>query len=178
VTGSQKAFGCPPGLAMISVSPKAWDAVARSKMPRFYWDFQRMREAHSDGSTPYTPAVTVFFGLSAALELMDQEGNEARFARHARGGDLVRQGVLEMGLGLFADPPYNSNVVTAITLPEGVSPQTVREELRAHYNTVIAGGLGKLKDSVVRIGHVGFFTEEDLTKTLEQLDTVVKRLKR
>jgi aspartate aminotransferase-like enzyme len=178
VTGSQKAFGCPPGMSMISVSPKAWDAVARSKMPRFYWDFQRMREAHSEGSTPYTPAVTVFFGLSAALELMDQEGNEARFARHVRAGDLVRHGVLDMGLGLFADPPYNSNIVTAITLPEGISPQTVREELRARYNTVIAGGLGKLKDSVVRIGHVGFFTQEDLTKTLEQLDTVVKRLKR
>jgi len=177
VTGSQKAFGCPPGLSMISVSPKAWDAVARAKMPRFYWDFQRMREAHSEGSTPYTPAVSVFFGLSTALELMDQEGNEARFARHARAGDLVRHGVLDMGLGLFADPPYNSNVVTAITLPEGFSPQAVRDELRARYNTVIAGGLGKLKDSVVRIGHVGFFTEDDLTKTLEQLDTVVKIVK-
>jgi len=178
VTGSQKAFGCPPGLAMISVSPRAWEAVARSTMPRFYWDFQRMREAHKEGSTPYTPAVSVFFGLSAALELMDQEGNEARFARHARAGDLVRHGVLDMGLGLFADPPHNSNVVTAITLPEGISPQAVREELRARYNTVIAGGLGKLKQSVVRIGHVGFFNQEDLTKTVEQLDAVVKSLKR
>jgi aspartate aminotransferase-like enzyme len=146
-------------------------------MPRFYWDFQKLREAHNEGSSPYTPAVSVFFGLSAALELMEIEGAEARFARHARAGDLVRHGVLEMGLGLFADPPHNSNIVTAITLPEGIAPKDVRDELRSRFNTVIAGGVGKLKDSVIRIGHLGFFTEEDLTKTLEQLNAVVKSLK-
>ena len=178
VAGSQKAFGCPPGLSMISVSPKAWEAVARSTMPRFYWDFQKMREAHNEGSAPYTPAISVFFGLSAALELMETEGAEARFARHARAGDLVRHGVVEMGLSLFADPPHNSNIVTAISMPDGISPGDVRAELRARYNTVIAGGVGRLKDSVIRIGHLGFFSEEDLTKTLEQLDAVVKSLKR
>jgi aspartate aminotransferase-like enzyme len=178
VTGSQKAFGCPPGLAMISVSPKAWEAVARSTMPRFYWDFQKLREAHNEGSTPYTPAVTVFYGLAAALDLMAAEGAEARQARHARAGDLVRNGVLEMGLSLFADPPHCSNVVTAVTLPEGMSPKEVRDEMRARYNTILAGGQGRLADSMIRIGHLGFFTEEELVATLEQLDMVVKSLKR
>ncbi len=178
VTASQKAFGCPPGLTMISVSPKAWEAVARSRMPRFYWDFQKLREAHKEGSTPFTPAVSVFYGLSAALDLMEQEGAAARFARHQRAGDLVRNGVLDMGLGLFADPPHNSNIVTAVTMPEGISPKDVREELRARYNTVVAGGPERLKDSIIRIAHMGFFVEEDLTTTLEQLDTVVKSLKR
>jgi aspartate aminotransferase-like enzyme len=178
VAGSQKAFGCPPGLAMISTSPKGWEAVGRSKMPRFYWDFQRLREAHNEGTTPYTPAVTVFYGLSAALELMEQEGAEARFARHARAGDLVRNSVLEMGLSLFADPPHCSNVVTAVSLPEGMSPKDVRDELRSRYNTVVAGGQGRLADSLIRIGHLGFFTEQELVTTLEQLDAVVKSLKR
>src|SRR6266540_1331215 len=177
VTASQKAFGCPPGLTMISVSPKAWEAVARSRMPRFYWDFQKLREAHKEGSTPFTPAVSVFYGLSAALDLMEQEGAAARFARHQRAGELVRNGVLDMGLGLFADPPHNSNIVTAVTMPEGISPKDVREELRARYNTVVAGGPERLKDSIIRIAHMGFFVEEDLTTTLEQLDTVVKSLK-
>jgi aspartate aminotransferase-like enzyme len=178
VTGSQKAFGCPPGLTMISVSPRAWEAAAVARLPRFYWDFQRLREAHNEGTTPYTPAVSVFFGLSAALDLMEREGASARFARHARAGDLVRNGVLEMGLGLFADPPHNSNVVTAITLPEGISPKDVRDEMRARFNTIIAGGQGRLKDNVIRIGHLGFFTEEELSTTLEQLDAVVKSVKR
>jgi aspartate aminotransferase-like enzyme len=178
VTGSQKAFACPPGLAMLSVSPKAWEAVARSTMPRFYWDFQKLREAHNEGSTPYTPAVTVFFGLAAALDLMAQEGAEARYTRHARAGDMVRNGVLEMGLGLFADPPYCSNVVTAVTMPEGIAPKDVRDEMRARYHTILAGGLGRTADSVIRIGHMGFFTEEELTTTLEQLEAVVKSLRR
>jgi aspartate aminotransferase-like enzyme len=178
VTGSQKGFGCPPGLAMISVSPKGWEAAARSTMPRFYWDFQKLREAHNEGSTPYTPAVTIFYGLSAALELMEQEGAEARQARHTRAGDLVRSGVLEMGLSLFADPPHCSNIVTAVTLPEGMAPKDVRDELRSRYNTIVAGGLGRTADSVIRIGHVGFFTEQELVTTLEQLDAVVKSLKR
>jgi aspartate aminotransferase-like enzyme len=178
VAASQKAFGCPPGLAMISVSPRAWEATARSTMPRFYWDFQKMREAHNEGSTPYTPAVSVFYGLSAALDLMDQEGAPARFARHERAGNLVRGEVLDMGLGLFADPPHNSNVVTTVSLPEGMAAREVSEAMRLRYNTIIGGGQGKLRDSVIRIGHLGFFTEEDLTTTLEQLDAVVKSMKR
>jgi aspartate aminotransferase-like enzyme len=178
VTGSQKGFGCPPGLAMISVSPKGWEAVGRSTLPRYYWDFRKMRDAHNEGSAPFTPAVTVFYGLDTALDLMEQEGREAVFARHARGGDLVREGVLELGLELFADPPYNSNVVTAVKVPQGLTARDIRDALRTQYNTIIAGGQGQLKESIVRIGHLGFFTEEDLTKTIEQLGAVLKGLGR
>ena len=176
VTGSQKAFGCPPGLSMISVSPKAWEAAARARMPRYYWDFQRMREGHSEGSAPYTPAVTVFYGLDAALDLMEREGREAIFARHARAGDLVREGVLDLGLELFADPPHNSNVVTAVNVPEDLTANEIRAEMRAQYNTIIAGGQGHVADRVVRIGHLGFFAEEDLTRTVQQLGAVLKSL--
>jgi aspartate aminotransferase-like enzyme len=176
VTGSQKAFGCPPGLAMISVSPKAWEAAARARMPRFYWDFQKMREGHNEGSAPYTPAVTVFYGLDAALELMEREGREAVIARHARAGDLVREGVLDLGLELFADPPHNSNIVTAVKVPKGLTAQEIRAEMRAKYNTIIAGGQGRIADSIVRIGHLGFFAEADLTHTVQQLGAVLKSL--
>jgi aspartate aminotransferase-like enzyme len=178
VTGSQKAFGCPPGLAMISVSPRAWEAAARSRMPRFYWDFQKMREAHNQGTAPYTPAVTVFYGLDAALDMMEREGRAAIFARHARAGDLVREGVLDLGLELFADPPHNSNIVTAIKAPKGLTPKELRDGLRAKYNTIDAGGQDRLKDSIIRIGHLGFFTEEELSRTIEQLGAVLKSLGR
>jgi aspartate aminotransferase-like enzyme len=176
VTGTQKAFGCPPGLSMISVSPKAWEAASRSTMPRFYWDFRAMRQAHNEGSTPQTPAITIFYGLDAALELMEHEGREAIFARHARAGDLVRESVIELGLELFADPPHNSNSVTAIKVPKGISSKEIRDALRLQHNTIIAGGLGRFKDSVLRIGHLGFFAEADLTRTTEQLGAVLKRL--
>ena len=176
VTGSQKGFACPPGLAMISVSANAWDAVGRSTMPRFYWDFQKMRDAHNEGSAPYTPAITVFYGLDVALELMEQEGHMECIARHARTGELVRTGVRELGLELFADPAHASNIVTAIKVPDGLTPKDIRDPLRINYNTIIGGGQGKLKEQIVRIGHLGFFTEEDLTTTLEQLGTVLKGL--
>jgi aspartate aminotransferase-like enzyme len=176
VAGSQKAFGCPPGLAMISVSPRAWEAIDRATLPRFYWDFRKMRDAHAEGSAPYTPAVSLFYALDAALDLMEQEGYDARVARHARGGELVRSGVRELGLELFADPAYASNIVTAIKVPEGLTPKDIRDPLRIDYNTIIAGGQGKLKESIVRIGHLGFFTEEDLTTTLEHLGAVLKDL--
>lgn len=178
VTGSQKAFGCPPGLAMISVSQRAWAAVAQSKMPRFYWDFQKMRDAHNEGSAPYTPGVTVFYGLDAALELMEQEGREAIFARHAHAGNVVRDGVRALGLELFADLAYASNIVTAIKVPAGLTPKDIRDPLRTKYNTIIAGGQGKLKESIVRIGHLGFFTEADLTTTVAQLGDVLQELSR
>lgn len=178
VAGSQKAFAAPPGVAMISVSPRAWEAVERSTMPRFYWDFRKMRDAHNEGSTPFTPAITVFYGLDAALELMEQEGREAIFARHAHAGELVRNGVRELGLELFGDPAYASNIVTAIKVPEGLTPKDIRDPMRVNYNTIIAGGQGKLKESIVRIGHLGFFTEEDLTTTLEQFGEVIRSLGR
>lgn len=174
VTGSQKAFGCPPGLAMISVSEAAWSAAAASTMPRFYWDFQKMRDAHRDGSSPYTPAVTVFYGLDVALELMEREGRAGRFARHARAGELVRSGVRALGLELFADPAYASNIVTAVKVPAGMTPKDIRDPLRDRYNTILAGGQGKLKESIFRIGHLGFFTEAELALTLEQLGEVLK----
>jgi aspartate aminotransferase-like enzyme len=178
VTGSQKAFGCPPGLAMVSVSPQAWEAASRSRMPRFYWDFKAMRDAHNEGTAPYTPAVTVFYGLDAALELMEREGYDKVIARHARAGDLVREGVLELGLELFADPPHNSNIVTAVKVPKDLTPKELIGEMRAKYNTIIGGGQGRLKDSIIRIGHLGFFTEQDLTTTLEQLGAALKNLTR
>jgi aspartate aminotransferase-like enzyme len=178
VTGSQKAFGCPPGLAMVSVSPQAWEAASRSRMPRFYWDFKAMRDAHNEGTAPYTPAVTVFYGLDAALELMEREGHDKVIARHARAGDLVREGVLELGLELFADPPHNSNIVTAVKVPKDLTPKELIGEMRAKYNTIIGGGQGRLKDSIIRIGHLGFFTEQDLTTTLEQLGAALKNLTR
>jgi len=178
VTGSQKAFGCPPGLAMISVSPKAWTAISHSTMPRFYWDFQKMRDAHNEGSTPYTPGISLFYALDAALDLMEQEGYDARIERHRRGGELVRAGVRELGLELFADPAHISNIVTAIKVPAGLASKDIRDALRSNYNTIIAGGQGKLKDSILRIGHLGFFTEDELTIIVEQLGAVLESLRR
>jgi aspartate aminotransferase-like enzyme len=175
VSGSQKAWMIPPGLATISVSPKAWAAHEQAKMPRFYWDFSAMRKAAKDGSTAFTPAISLFYALQVALDLMLQEGAEAIQERHRRTGEWVRREVQALGLQLFADPRHASNVVTAVVPPEGITNDEIRTALRERYNIVLAGGQGDLKTKLFRIGHLGWFTEADIQAVLDALREVLQR---
>src|SRR6185312_9125485 len=113
-TGSQKGWMVPPGLAMVGVSDRAWAATERATAPRFYWDFRSARKSLEKGQTPYTPPVSIYFGLDVSLPMMRAEGRDAIFARHVAGGKLVRERAQAMGLELFADPAFASNTVTAI----------------------------------------------------------------
>ncbi|GAG31145.1 unnamed protein product, partial [marine sediment metagenome] len=103
VTGSQKGWMVPPGLAMVSVSQQAWQAHANARMPRFYWDFARARNYLERGQTPWTPAISMVFALSVSLEMMLKEGLPNVIARHARMGKAARDGIKSLGLSLFAD---------------------------------------------------------------------------
>lgn len=173
VSGSQKAWMIPPGLATLSVSDKAWAAHEQAKIPRFYWDFSAMRKAAKEGSTAFTPAVSLFYALQVALDLMLHEGREAIQQRHARMGEWVRTQVREIGLELFADQRYASNVVTSVLPPEGMTNDQVRTAMREQYNIVLAGGQGDLKSKIFRIGHLGLFTDEDMQAVIDGLRTVI-----
>jgi aspartate aminotransferase-like enzyme len=173
VSGSQKAWMIPPGLATLSISDKAWKAYEQSKMPRFYWDFGAMRKAAKDGSTAFTPAISLFFALDVALELMLQEGREAIQERHRRTGEWVRREVQALGMQLFADPGHASNVVTSILPPEGMTNDEIRAAMRERYNIILAGGQGDLKKTIFRVGHLGLFTDADIQAVLNGLREVV-----
>ncbi len=165
VTGSQKAWGAPPGLAMIGVGERAWEARQRSTLPRFFLDLARYRYAARDGF-PFTPAVSVFYGLDRALELMVEEGPEAVYARHARVAERVRSGVRSLGLSLLADERFASNTVTAVKVPEGIDGKELARVLREDYDTVLGGGQAHFAGRIFRIGHLGWVTEEDVDLTL------------
>ncbi len=169
VTGSQKVWMIPPGLAMLSVSPRAWDAHARAKMPRYYWDFKKMRDAMAKGQTAFTPGVNLYFGLDAALELMNAEGFENIRARHARVAQHTRDCAQARGFELFAAKAFASNTVTALKNPPGVDGKKWREVLRKEYDTVIAGGQKELADKIVRIGHLGWVNEADIDACLDAM---------
>ena len=113
VTGSQKAWMIPPGLAMAAASERAWAAAERATMPRFYFDLARHRAVLPSGQTPWTPAVGLVFQLDVALELIEAEGLPAIFARHAACGAAARAGLQALGFELFADPAHASNTVTS-----------------------------------------------------------------
>jgi aspartate aminotransferase-like enzyme len=176
ITGSQKGWMVPPGLAMASVSQRAWQAYSEATMPRFYFDFGAAKRYLDRGETPWTPAVSIFYGLDLALEKLFQEGMEQVYQRHARIAQRTREGAKALGLSLFADERVASNTVTAIQVPEGVDGRQLTALLREEYDVVIAGGQQTLEGKIFRIGHLGYVTEQDIDEALEALSKALPRL--
>ena len=159
----------PPGLAMASVSPRAWEASERATMPRFYFDLAAHRDSAAKGETPWTPAIGVCFALDVALGLIEAEGYPAIFARHAACGAASRAGLAAMGIQLFADPQFASNTVTSALVPEGVEWSALSKEVRAR-GLVLAGGQGSLTGKLFRVGHLGAVSVDDILRSLEILE--------
>ncbi len=169
VTGSQKGWMAPPGMAMVSVSQEAWRAHAEAKMPRFYWDFAQAKRYLENGQTPWTPAVSTIFALSVSLEMMLKEGLPNIIARHARVAGTAREGVRSLGLSLFADEKYASNTVTAITASDGLDAKKLLKVLREEHHMTLGGGQQSLSGKIFRIGHLGWVSEDDIKAVLSAL---------
>ncbi len=177
VTGSQKGWMVPPGLAFIALSERGWQANETARMPRFYMDVGKHRDFLEKGQTPWTPTVSVFYGLDVALEKMAAEGVASVHARHAKIGHMVREGIKALGLELLAaDERYASDTVTAIKCPEGVEVAALRRTLEDEHNVVVAGGQGKLAGKIFRIGHLGLVSEEDIRDALDALAKVLPKV--
>jgi serine---pyruvate transaminase len=173
VAGSQKALMTPPGLSLTTVSEAAWERSRRSTMPRYYFDWERMRKALEGGSTPFTPAVTLVASLDVALGLILEEGLDAAFARHAALGRACREGAKAMGLELFSPDEERSAVVTAILTPDGVDAKELILELRERFGITVAGAHGELGSRMFRIGHIGYYDVLDITTALTAVETLL-----
>ena len=178
ITGSQKGWMVPPGLAMVSVSEKAWQANAQAKMPRYYWDFGKARDFLQKGQTPWTPAIPIFYVLDTTLDLMLKEGLNNIFARHARVAQIAREGVKSLGLSLFPEEEYASNTVTAVNTTHNIDIPKLIKVLREEHDVVIAGGQRKLAGKIFRIGHLGSVYEDDIKSVLEALNKALSRAKK
>ncbi len=173
ITGSQKCLMTPPGLAIISVSPKAWEVI--KKTPRsYYFDLQVCKEFW-DGKkeTPYTPAVNLFFALDEALQMIRQEGLEARFKRHKTCADAMYAAVEAMGLEVFARKEVRSNTVVAIKYPKGIDDKKFRGALNSKFRLVIAGGMGKTHGQLFRIGVMGTVSQFEILATATAIESVL-----
>jgi aspartate aminotransferase-like enzyme len=173
VSGSQKGWMLPPGLAFVAVSPRGWEAYQSSTMPRFYFDLGKHRDSAAKGQTPFTPAVSLFFALDVALDMLEAEGWESIYARHQVCGDLTRAGVKRLGLELLADERYASNTVTAVKAPAGLDVSLLRKILREQYGVVVGGGQADLSGKIFRIGHLGLVNEDDITQTVNALEAAL-----
>lgn len=175
VTASQKGWMTPPGLAMVSVSQKAWQAHSQARMPRNYWDFSKARSFLEKGQTSWTPAVSTLFALEVGLELMEQEGLPQVFARQAKIARAAREGVKALGLALFPDEAVASNTVTAVKAPPGLDVKKLLQILQDEYKVVLSGGQERLEGKIFRIGHLGWVTEADMKEVLQALRAALPR---
>ncbi|MGH3326392.1 MAG: pyridoxal-phosphate-dependent aminotransferase family protein [Streptomycetales bacterium] len=167
VAGSQKGLMLPPGLGFNAVSQKALAASRTARLPKSYWDWQRVIEANRRGFYPSTPATNLLYGLRESLRMLDAEGLDAVFARHARHAEVTRRAVRGWGLEvLCADEREHSASLTAVLLPGGHDADKVREVILDRFDMSLGAGLGKLAGQVFRIGHLGHFNDLSLAGTL------------
>jgi aspartate aminotransferase-like enzyme len=161
---------------MVSVSERAWKANAEAKMPRYYWDFAQAKKFLDEkGQTPWTPALSTFYALAAALELFQREGLKNIVARHARVGSKAREEIKSLGLSLFPEDSCASNTVTAVKAPEGLDVKGLLKILREEHDTILAGGQQRLDGKIFRIGHLGYVTERDIDAVMEALRIALPR---
>jgi alanine-glyoxylate transaminase/serine-glyoxylate transaminase/serine-pyruvate transaminase len=172
VAGSQKGLMLPPGLSFNAVSEKALEANKSAQSVRAYWDWQDMLAANADAVFPYTPATNLLYGLREALiMLVDEEGLENVFARHARLAEATRRAVQAWGLETCAiDPREHSNSLTAVMMPDGHDADAFRAVVLERFNMSLGNGLGKVAGKVFRIGHLGDFNELMLAGTLSGVE--------
>ncbi len=175
VSGSQKAFMLPPGLAFISVSERAWNLAKKATLPRYYFNLEAEKKNQAKNQTAYTAAVSLVVGLREVLRMMKEEGLQRIFARHALMAEATRSAMKTLGLELFAkDSP--SNACTAVTVPEGIDGQALVKKLREVYGITIAGGQSELKGKIFRIAHLGYVDTFDVITAVAAVEMVLKSM--
>ena len=160
VSGSQKGFMLPAGLAILCVSPKALAAAETARSHRCYFDFADMIKTNAEGYFPYTPPLSLIRGLRVSVDMLLEEGLEKVFARHNHVAEGVRRAVRAWGLELCAkEPKWYSDTVSAICLPEGYDSGELLRHAYYRYGISLGAGLSKVAGRVFRIGHLGDFNE-------------------
>ena len=176
MSGSQKAWMCPPGLLIVAVGERAWVAHEQSTYPRFFWDMTEARTAARQGMTPTTPPLSMIFAFRAALGMIVDEGIENVWNRHRQLAAMTREGIASAGLRLFAREGYESDTVTAFLPPEDVAANDVLAMLRRDYGVEAQGGQAHLADRIIRLGHMGWVHEPEMQQAISAVADACSRL--
>lgn len=168
LSGSQKSFMIPPGLAYIALSPKAWKMVETAKCPKFYFDLKKAKKNLENKTTPWTPGISLIMQQMKALNRIKTMTLEGLFKHHRIMGDATRAGVKALGLALLAKKP--GNVLTAIKTPEGVDGVKLVKTMQAKYMAYIAGAQDPHKGKFFRIAHLGYMGGFDVVTALTALE--------
>jgi aspartate aminotransferase-like enzyme len=172
VSASQKAWMASPGVGIAAVGPRARGAEEQARMPRYYWSFAEARRWAEKGQTPWTPAVSVLFGLRVGVRRLLGEGRERTWERHAAIARGVQAGLEELGLRLVAPEAHRSATVTAAWLPDGLEWAPLNAEMRRR-GLVVAGGQGKLTGRILRFGHMGGVAIDEMADAVRVMGEVM-----
>lgn len=177
ISGSQKGFMIPPGLAFLTANEKAWKVYEQCKHPSFYFDWAAHRKSVRANSTPFTPAVNLIAGLNVALKMIKQEGIDNMNARHKRHAMALRAALKALNLKLLVENDENASyAITSILPPDGISVPDIRKTLKEDYDIVVANGQNQLKDKIFRMGTLGFVCDRDLIASVGALEAVLHKL--
>ncbi|WP_252502496.1 alanine--glyoxylate aminotransferase family protein [Sporosarcina sp. Marseille-Q4943] len=169
VTGSQKAFMLPAGLMFIAVSERAWDVIHSNPNRGFYLDLAKYRKDLANDTTPFTPALSLLFGLDQALALMEEEGLENVYGRHTLMKEMTREAFRALDIPLLTNDEDASDTVTAIQ-PEDFDAEEFRKVIKKEFGLSVAGGQERLKGKIFRIGHMGYCSPADVLQTLAMIE--------
>ncbi len=177
VSGSQKGFMIPPGLAFLTANERAWKVYEECKYPSFYFDWAAHRKSVRANSTPFTPAVNLIVGLNTALKMIKSEGIDNVNARHKRHCMALRAAIRALNLELLVpEDEHASYAITSILPPEGISVPDIRKTLKEDYDIVVANGQNQLKDKIFRMGTLGFVCDRDLIASVGALESALCKL--
>lgn len=174
LTGSQKALMAPPGLGFVALSDKAWKHIEEATLPKYFFDYKRMRDFNKKNQTPWTVAIHTMFAVDEALNMVFEEGLEEIYIRHNNNAKMIRDGVKKLGLELFAkDENFASPTLTTVYAP-GKAKAIVKA--LGENGVIVGGGLAPFDEDTLRIGTMGYISENDVAATLYALEKSLKQL--
>ncbi len=177
VSGSQKGFMIPPGLAFLTANERAWKVYEQCKHPSFYFDWAAYKKAVEGDTTPFTPAVNLIVGLREALKMIKEEGIDNMNARHRRHAMALRKALRAINLELLVKDDNNASYsITSILPPDGISVPDIRNTMKKDFDIVVANGQNKLKDKIFRMGTLGFVCDRDLIAAVGALEATLVKL--
>ncbi|GAC1303183.1 MAG: alanine--glyoxylate aminotransferase family protein [Vulcanimicrobiaceae bacterium] len=174
VTASQKALAVPPGLAMLAVSPRAWERIAASTSPRFYLDLLKARDFAALGQTPWTPPISVAYALDVAIERYHAEGARRSYARHERYRRAIHAFAAATNVTVFSKAGAHSVTVVAMHVPAGLNAAAIRSDLSERHGVVLGGGQAELKGKIVRMGTMGDLSSDDMMRGFTAIESVLE----
>ena len=174
-SGSQKGYMIPPGLSFVAMSKRAWEANSKSDLPKFYLDLNQYLKTANKNSNPFTPAINLYFALEESLTMMQNEGLNNIFSRHARHQKATQEGIKAMGLNLFAKEEFGSPAITAVH-PENIDAESIRKSIKNNFDILLAGGQDHLKGKIFRIGHLGFVNDRDIISVISALESTLDKM--